>query len=303
MRASKSTFVSNCKWKRFLAVVMLGSSVLLFAQSSAGGFQQNENRNENRNETLPSPTVSLDSTITNLSIEWKVAGDQNNDGKVAVRYRKVGEEVWNKGMDLFRVPAGELCGHDWENKQAGSLFGLDPGTEYEVELSLSDPDGGDSVKTARATTRSWPVSATEGKLVNPDTIDQAIKELAAGDVLVLADGTYGEVSIQTDGTEQSPVVIRAENIGGAVVNADVYMKGRQHVHVVGLTVNGKIKFNDAQDIVVRQCNVTTERDGIVSYGEESARAVVVGNTVSGPSKWNELALWVQRVIISVKGSC
>ena len=235
--------------------------------------------------------VSLHPTLTNLSIEWPVVADPT--AKVSLRYRPLttssssnqpGTE-WRQGMDLIFVPAGSRSGHDWKARYAGSIFGLRPATRYEIELT-----GHDKVQTFTAQTRAWPVSPTKGQLVNPQTIGAAIKGLSPGSVLVLTDGNYEAIRIETDGTSNSPVVIRAQNPGGAIVNEEVRMDGQQHVHVVGLTVNGKIKFNNASGIVVRQCTVNTTRDGIVSYGEHSQRSIIIGNTITGATNWNEPAI-------------
>ena len=93
--------------------------------------------------TTPYPTTQA------ISIEWAIAGDSNNNGTVAVRFRKQGASTWQLGMPLLRVPAGSNTtgdfgsgGGKWSNHHAGSLFDLDPATTYDIELTLTDPDGG-----------------------------------------------------------------------------------------------------------------------------------------------------------------
>ncbi|MBN2574590.1 MAG: hypothetical protein JXP73_08480 [Deltaproteobacteria bacterium] len=71
-----------------------------------------------------------------------------------------------RGLPLIRVPAGANDtgdfgpgGGQWPDKHAGISFDLDPGKTYEIELTLSDPDGGGPTNTTNAATRPMPVAA------------------------------------------------------------------------------------------------------------------------------------------------
>ena len=107
--------------------------------------------------------------IENLSVVWPIGGDDNNDGSVSVRYRASGQTVWIESAPLRRVP-----GFSWENSHVGSILNVDANTSYEIELSLTDPDGGDVTQTLTASTRPWPVSSDQGSLVTPATISTAL---------------------------------------------------------------------------------------------------------------------------------
>ena len=71
-------------------------------------------------------------TLENVSLEWAITGDADNDGVVKVRYRKAGTTAWLDGLPLVRVPAGANQGFSWQNRHAGSVFGLLPGASYEA---------------------------------------------------------------------------------------------------------------------------------------------------------------------------
>ncbi len=229
-------------------------------------------------------------TIENLSIVWPLSGDDNNNGSVAVRYRETGQSVWIDSAPLSRVPAGSNAGFSWENKHAGSIFNVDAGTSYEIELALTDPDGGDTTQTLSASTRPWPISADQGIVVTPSTIAAALANVSAGDVLILADGSYAGINVFANGTSAAPIVIRAQNFGEARIDGDIRFDGYGFIHIVGLTVEGQIKFNGANDIVVRDCTIITDRDGIVSFGAGVSNALIINNSVMGPTVWNEAAL-------------
>jgi MYXO-CTERM domain-containing protein len=224
-------------------------------------------------------------TLQNASIEWLVTGDANANGVVTVKYRVAGSSAWLDGMPLRRVPAASNEGFSWENKHAGSLFGLSAATNYEVELTLADPDGGDATETLTFTTRSIPAAAPGGTVipVTPDTFEQAAADALPGDILELADGEYAGFEFMIDGTAAEPIVIRAVNVGGAVVNGDVRLDGRSFIYVEGLTVNGKFKFNDATNLAITKCLVNTPDDGIVALGGGATNTYVCDNVVNGPT--------------------
>ena len=122
------------------------------------------------NATVPGKVTTPHPTILNLAIEWQIAGDDNLNGTVSVRYRAAGENVWREAMPLRRVPAGQSRRttpiFHWENKHSGSIIDLKPNTEYEIALNLNDPDGGQRERTVRARTRSVPRPAAGASVRN-----------------------------------------------------------------------------------------------------------------------------------------
>lgn len=238
--------------------------------------------------TTPHPTIH------NASIEWAIGGDDDADGVVSVRYRKQGESTYRDGFPLVRVPAGAKEGFSWANRHAGSLFGLEPATSYEIELTLTDPDGGSATETTTVTTRAVPAIAPGAPeiAVTPETIDAALAAAQPGDVLVLGDGTYGEILVPSDGAPGQPVALRPANPGGAIVEGDVRIDGRSDVLVQGLVVHGKFKFNDAVRIAVIGCTIETPDDGVVSYGSGVEDGYIADNTITGQTQWMESALGV-----------
>ena len=83
---------------------------------------------------------------------------------------------------------------------AGSILFLDPGTSYEVQLDLADPDGGQATKTVGVTTRPIPQLPKDGRTLHvapgsgggSGTKDDPLRGLAAaqaaagpGDILLL----------------------------------------------------------------------------------------------------------------------
>jgi hypothetical protein len=111
-------------------------------------------------------------TLLCAGFEWYVSGDENHNATVAVRFREKGTSSWHEGLPLFRIQREKIWGHEqrWvfeaPNMFAGSIFGLEPGTTYECNFTMSDPDGiiNAAEKTVMVTTRSVPKPSDDGKV-------------------------------------------------------------------------------------------------------------------------------------------
>ena len=107
-------------------------------------------------------------TLINLGFEWLIQGDDNRNAKVEVSYRKKGDKAWKTAMPLLRLQhervfQGEgIFNVEMPNMFAGSILDLEENTAYQVKLALSDPDGGNAVKTVAVKTRAEPMPAAGG---------------------------------------------------------------------------------------------------------------------------------------------
>ena len=99
-------------------------------------------------------------TLRCLGVRWLIGGDANRNARVTVHYRgrtsRNGGRAWIcSASDSAAVreavvrPAGQTL-------YAGSVFGLQEGTAYEVKLSLVDPDGGNAERIVPMTTWAEP---------------------------------------------------------------------------------------------------------------------------------------------------
>ena len=109
-------------------------------------------------------------TLINLGFEWYVEGDDNRNASVDVSYRTVGGSGWIGALPLLRLQAerikqGQQIDVTVPNMFAGSILDLEPGTEYEAQFALKDPDGvsGEARKTVRVKTRPEPMPAVGGQ--------------------------------------------------------------------------------------------------------------------------------------------
>jgi hypothetical protein len=123
--------------------------------------------------TIAQPgTVILEpATTTALGVEWRIEGDSNRNASVALQWQRSGETSWHDSLPLLRlqreeVQQGASFHYVAPNMFAGSVFGLDPNTSYNIRLRLSDPDAPAGTaaleRVLAARTRPIPKPATGG---------------------------------------------------------------------------------------------------------------------------------------------
>lgn len=178
---------------------------------------------QGQNGTVPGE-IRLEATQVSAGIEWSIEGDQNQNCVVTTRFRALPSGVWRTGQPLLRVEPGFYNSHqiDPGNLLAGSLFDLVPARLHEVQLVLSDPDGGSLDTTLVLSTRAWPglASPTRTLHVIPGSgggsgspsdpfrgIPAADAAAQPGDLILLASGVYADsLDLLSSGIEGAPIV-------------------------------------------------------------------------------------------------
>ncbi len=265
-----------------------GISIFLLLSLSWQSFASSDNA------TIPGEITTPYPTLTCLAVEWVIEGDNNLNSKVEVFYRASGEDKWLTAMPLIRIPAGSTGNrtrptYTWQNKHSGSIFNLSPDTEYEIRLSLSDPDGGDATEIVKATTRHVPAEARDSRIikVNPKTLEKAAMRAEPGDVLLLSPGYYDSFTMPVDGEPGKPIVLRADNahpVIGSTFNS-VSLEHRRHVIIDGLTVWGPVYLRWAEEVAVRYCNIQSQF-GIIAQEQPGCKnCYIADNTVSYKMPW------------------
>jgi uncharacterized protein (TIGR03382 family) len=184
-------------------------------------------------------------TVHTAGVQVLIADDDNLDATISVRVREVGAADWIDAPPLFRVlPA--TVGIPVPEQLAGSIFDLAPGTDYEVELHVVDPDGVDDTMMTMVSTRALPADPAAPNPVavaDAGSLSAALSAAAAGDVITLAAGTYGgNFAINASGTADAPIVIRGEDQAGVVLDGqgctgcNVLEVYGSYVHVEDLTI-------------------------------------------------------------------
>lgn len=239
------------------------------------------------------PLSSPHPTIEHLTVLWDTVGDANGNGRVSVRFRELGTTAWEPALPLRRVPAGNNEGFAWADRHAGSIFGLEPGTTYEIEANLVDPDGPDDLRVISATTRQVPaaMNAAPVKPATPATLSTVLNGAAAGDIIELAAGNYAGFDISRSGQPGRPIVLRGRS--GATVEGEIGIFDERYVHVENLTVDGRIRFNGSDHVAITGNTINADPalggHGIVTY-LRSEDSYIADNTINGLTPWSEPSL-------------
>lgn len=224
---------------------------------------------------IPGQLISPFPTFENLSFEWEFGGDDNSNASVDVQYRPVGGSVWSPGMPLRRVNGGTNAnagGQSWTTKYSGSLFGLQPGTPYEVQLNMQDPNGGSSRQTLNVSTRDLP-NFNQGTIVD------------------LPPGPMGALNV-VSGTPSNPRIYRSQSRLNPTQVSTVNMEGVHDVYILGLDIGNPggtgIRANGARDFVIAG-NTINARYGVRALGN-ATNGYIADNHVQGESVWMESAV-------------
>ncbi len=152
-------------------------------------------------------------------VEIDAADDPDEDMTAALAYRPSGGGSYQTGFPLSRISATRFV---------GSLFWLTPGTDYDVQVTLTDPDGGllngevlsdtgatranISLPTPTHTYYASPGGSGAGcTLAVPCALSQAVSQAQPGEEVRLKGGSYfvGDLSLPRSGSEGSPILFRS----------------------------------------------------------------------------------------------
>jgi hypothetical protein len=268
----------------------------------------------------PGESVAEPATFHSLGVRWAVRGDANSDAVIEVRYRRSAETAWREGLPLVRTDPGSVSD---ENRVsggwlfAGSIVDLVPDTEYEVLLTLTDPDGGSTQRTLRMKTGAEPrepagmrvrhvvpASATDrgsGTGTESDPFRGLRSAQAAaqpGDLFLVHAGVYreGTWTIDHHGTPARPIIYRGAGDGETILDGNegerlVSATGIRHVWLERLTLRrARYLFvgHSGSHFVIRRCRLEVVLTGITAINggyTESRGFVITDNVIEGPTRW------------------
>ncbi len=169
-------------------------------------------------------------TYESAGIYWATP----QDGICTVRYKMAGEEAWKQGLDLVYDPR--------DGEYRGSIIGLHPDTEYEVELSTTSNKANHTIRTR---SDNFPIgkttTLTEGESIQP--------------VIITESGTPDAYHLVTV-PDQSKSVLNMLNVHnyGIEIDADyVIVRG---VEIRNAKIHGIIIRNGRHDIVIENTFIT-----------------------------------------------
>jgi hypothetical protein len=179
--------------------------------------------------------IRVDSTFHHIGVLWSIDGDVNLNSKCKIEYRLISGGEWKSGAIPLRAhPEIEVEGEELGlNYWAGSAMFLEPGSRYEIRLTLTDPDGGGTTQTVKATTKKEQQPAEFGTqyYVKPGKgggsgtkddpfrgLADALKEARPGSVFLLGSGTYKPFTIIKSGNKGNPIVFKGPDDKSAIID-------------------------------------------------------------------------------------
>ncbi|MCB1634337.1 MAG: hypothetical protein KDI37_18005 [Xanthomonadales bacterium] len=230
-------------------------------------------------------------TFEHLSLVWELPTASGHE--VRVRFRPTGNPEWRAALPLFAVQAGSNSGFSWPQRHAGSLFGLTPGTAYEVELQHWQDGQLQETRFLAASTRLPAQPDPDGTLrpATPATLAGILGTAQPGDIITLGAGSYAGFSPSRDGIAGQPITLRGHP--DAIITGEIGLFFRQHWILEDLQMLGRIRLNGSNDITVRNSRIEASPtqfngDTIVCF-LRCERLHIVGNELIGTTIWQESA--------------
>lgn len=237
------------------------------------------------------------STPEQIGIHATVDGVIPPTGRIFVRYTVAGADDWRSAHPLLRLHpewTAEGAPEPVVDAFAGTIFDLQPGIAYTVELRLEIPGADEQILWTTVETRPLPDAApATTQTVSPaDDLQAAFDALGPGDVLELAEGTYevSDLHLAVACSGDAPCFIRGASREGVVLRdpSGVVLQIQEASHVVieDLTLEGSgtDSGTDASSVGVSfwsggaaQENITLRRLDVLG----ADKGIIAGGTVRG----------------------
>jgi len=261
--------------------------------------------------------IRVDATFEHLGVLWQVSGDLDLDSTMSLAFRRAGDTAWQPGALAVRAYPTIQAGDDalGLNTWGASAMFLEPGTSYELRLTLADPDGGGETRTVTGTTRTVPVPDPGGRQLHvvPGTgggtgsdadpfrgLQAAADAAQPGDTFSVGAGSYRPFTIAASGTAGHPISLVGADGGSSVIDGAGTDRGvvtigeydhvTAHVIVDGFTIqNGRwgVDAQNTQDVVVRHNTIQDVDYGVLNRrdGGDEANQTISDNVITGRTPW------------------
>ena len=280
----------------------------------------------NAQDSVVPGSVKTDATFENISVNYSISDDLNRNSNLIIRHREAGSNDYQEGAITMRAfPGMEVDGENTNrNFHAGSCMFLTPGTTYEIELELIDPDGGSLITSQFVTTKSIPQPAefSNIRFVAPGNgggngteaspylgLQTAADNAQQGDHFLVAPGTYEPFQLLNSGTENDPISFFSEVrheavIDGASTDRGVVTLGEFDITISNVIIDGFVIENGNWGIDAQNTQFITVRNNIiqdVDYGYVNRREngnerdqYVTNNLILGNSTWPQSGIPSER---------
>jgi len=199
---------------------------------------------------------------------------QPDTGKILLDPFQEAYYAYSRVSARTEIPAGFLFA-GW----TGDLSGQDPEISWQILQDMTI--GAEIVENTIPATIYTISSVSEFKSLCQST------DLHPGDMIELADGTYdtGGISITAKGTPYKPVIIRAQNRGGAVLNGESYFNLRESEYV---TIEGFEFTSEVYTVIkLEACHhirITRNIFHLTESEDSGGKWLLIGGIWNDPSK-------------------
>ncbi|MEM9547750.1 MAG: hypothetical protein AAGA77_17340 [Bacteroidota bacterium] len=266
---------------------------------------------------LTAGNLILNATFEHTSAHLNISGDDNHNSTFVLEYRLVGTTAFLPAAQSMRAfPQMIVDGTQLnENFHAATAMFLQPNSSYDLRITIDDPEGGGIVIDTSLTTKAIPVKSNSGNtlFVVPGNgggtgssadpflgIQDAVDAAQPGDVIEVADGVYGIVTITNAGTEGAPIVLRSTNLHGAVIDGGNTSSGIvtvgsfsdsiQHIIIDGFEIKNGSWGIDAQN--TQFLTIKNNKINAVDFGFYNRREngwehdqYITNNEIIGRTNW------------------
>ncbi|MCH5377069.1 MAG: ankyrin repeat domain-containing protein, partial [Planctomycetes bacterium] len=246
----------------------------------------------------PGRLIADPPTLRCLGFRWWIEGDANRNATCRIEFRKAGTGTWCEFYPALRI-GGETCGMGWTNSHmfAGSVIDLEPGTAYEIRLTLSDPDGNVEIqRRLQQATRSEPEPLRGGRQIHVGgqhsdfgTVQAAYDTAEPGDIVVVHQGVHhGDLVMNKAAMADKPIVIRGQpgailwGVGNDLVNVD----GARHHIFEDLTLTDAdhafVARGETHALTVRRCRFRRIKKCFFAISQRNRGFLIHDNDMDGP---------------------
>jgi len=279
-------------------------------------------------DAVTAGAVRLDATFENISVNYAISDDGNRNSDLTLRYREAGSGQYQDGAITMRAFPGMVIDGSTTNRNfhAGSCMFLAPGTTYEIEMTLTDPDGGGTVTTQTVSTKSIPQPSTSANIryVSPGNgggngtqaspflgLQAAADNAQAGDHFIVAPGNYNGFTLLNSGTSSNPISFISEEqhaavISGAGAPGGVVVIGDFNTIMTHIILDGFTIENGDYGIDAQNTQHVTVRNNImqgVGYGYVNRREngnendqYITNNLMVGTTAWPQTTIPNERAV-------
>ncbi|MGC9367462.1 MAG: hypothetical protein ACP5FK_10550 [bacterium] len=189
-----------------------------------------------QNSIIPG-NIRIDATFQHISLLWWISGDDNHNSSLSLEYRPGTGGNWQPGAITVRAcPDFMVNGSPLGmNYHAGSIMFLNENTEYDIRLTLTDPDGGGEVRTITANTVQEQQASPTGthRYVIPGNgggsgtvndpfkgLQEAADHASPGDIFHVSAGAYSSFTLTTSGDPGSPIVFMGSSTDTSFIDGN-----------------------------------------------------------------------------------